>query len=142
MRGDIEVFDKCIELRFPGDNPVRLAWLRIKKDFEEAAPTAHNKRRGKRIMGIKIEYECTSDECNWKGKKEKCSSFKHEPTFLLCPECYEPVERARPAPRGRRKTLRKLAAQRITAKAQCGDCSECCYQQRFSSKCKLGRSND
>ena len=24
----------------------------------------------------------------------------------------------------------------------CGDCSECCEQQRFSSKCKLGRSTE
>ncbi len=24
----------------------------------------------------------------------------------------------------------------------CGDCGECCYQSRFSSKCKLGRNNE
>jgi hypothetical protein len=25
---------------------------------------------------------------------------------------------------------------------QCGDCGECCFQSAFSSKCKLGRSNE
>jgi hypothetical protein len=57
MRGDIEVFDKCIELRFPGDNPVRSTWLRIKKDFEEAAPTAHNKPMVAEAARMDLEQE-------------------------------------------------------------------------------------
>ena len=58
----------------------------------------------------KIEYECISDKCNWKGEKAKCSILKHDPTYLLCPECHEHVEETRPAQRGRRKALRKRAA--------------------------------
>lgn len=35
---------------------------------------------------------CCNGECNWEGPLEECVHPKHDPEYLLCPECYEVVE--------------------------------------------------
>jgi hypothetical protein len=39
---------------------------------------------------------CANADCDWSGLSDDCACFKHWPALLLCPECYEVVERVKP----------------------------------------------
>ena len=36
---------------------------------------------------------CCNENCGWSGTAYRCVTPKHEPTYLLCPECREVVEK-------------------------------------------------
>jgi hypothetical protein len=40
----------------------------------------------------KYRVDCCNKECAWTGYSTDCVTFKHEPTYMMCPECYEVVE--------------------------------------------------
>lgn len=37
-------------------------------------------------------FICNNIECGWDGDRDDCVHPKHEPNYLLCPECGETVE--------------------------------------------------
>lgn len=37
-------------------------------------------------------FECCNEACGWIGSLKDCMHPKHEPDYLVCPECYEVVE--------------------------------------------------
>ncbi|MFA5340428.1 MAG: hypothetical protein WC332_01500 [Clostridia bacterium] len=36
--------------------------------------------------------DCCNPKCGWSGNSADCVCFKHDPTYLMCPECHEVVE--------------------------------------------------
>ena len=40
----------------------------------------------------KYIVECCNADCDWSGYSTDCVTFKHDQTYMMCPQCHEVVE--------------------------------------------------